>query len=319
MIASQALAVVLSLVGPPAGGEWGILVMAHGGDAEWNRDVAAVVEPIKQRYPTEIAFGMAQTSAIRDAVQKLEQRGIRRIAVVRMFISGSSFVPATEYILGLRSQAPTDPHVSAGYENSAAPGDCHQAQPAADAGAAAHAGHGAAHGHHMEKPEPIDTKAKFVLSRKGVADSPLIDEILYDRVRALSVEPAKESVLLLAHGPAEDQENEQWLANMQRRIDALKAHGPFREVRCETLREDWPERRAAAEKRIREYVQAANRDGGRCIVIPFRVAGFGPYKEVLEGFDYVADGRGFCPHPNMTRWIEETAKELFAQPGAGTD
>ena len=87
--------------------------------------------------------------------------------------------------------------------------------------------------------------------------------------------------------------------------------GPFRHVQCETLREDWPERRAEAERRIRAYVKAASRDGGRAIVVPFRIAGFGPYRRVLDGLDYVADGRGFCPHPNMTRWVEVTAEECF--------
>ncbi len=48
-------------------------------------------------------------------------------------------------------------------------------------------------------------------------------------------------------------------------------------------------------------------------LIPFRIAGFGPYAKVLEGLEYVADGRGFCPHPNMTRWIEQTARACLSQ------
>jgi len=299
----------------------GILIMAHGGDPKWNNDVEAVVEPIRSRYPTEIAFGMAQTSSIGDAVRKLEERGVREIAVVRMFVSGDSFVPATEYILGLRDVPPLDPLASRGNEHikpepAQALAAAHIVSLGASQGAhAEHAGHGAhgdAHaGHCMEPPHPIQSSSKISLSYEGVGESPLIDEILRDRVKSLSVDPAQESILILAHGPGDDTENERWLANMNRRVQQLGMVGPFREIRCETLREDWPDRRQAAERRIRDFVEKAGQSGGRCLVVPFRVAGFGPYKEVLAGLDHVADERGFCPHPNMTKWIEQTAKKCW--------
>jgi hypothetical protein len=288
----------LALLFLPVSPDQGILVMAHGGDEAWNRDVEAVVAPLKDRYPVEIAFGMARTSTLREAVERLEQKGVRRIAVVRMFISGESFLPETEYILGLRTEPPAAP------ASAAAP---HGAVPAAPP--SAHGDHG---DHCAEAPQPIASKCTFVLSQQGVADSALVDEILLERANALSKTPSRESVLLLAHGPADDAENERWLAKMEKRARGISQAGGFREVRCETLREDWPEKRAVSEKRIREFVQQHSRNGGRVIVIPFRVAGFGPYKEVLEGLEYVSDGRGFCPHPNMTTWIEQAAHRCFA-------
>jgi len=163
----------------------------------------------------------------------------------------------------------------------------------------------------MEPPSPIRPRAEILISRSGVAGSPFVDDILADRARALSIDPTRECVLLLAHGPGDDGENERWLANMNRRADRLREVGPFLDIRCETLREDWPDRREAAEARIREYVRGRSAEGARVIVIPFRVAGFGPYAEVLGGLEYVSDGRGFCPHPNMSRWIDETARSLL--------
>jgi len=279
----------LALVAGCVDAQRGVLVMAHGGEPEWNQAVEEVVAPLRRKYPTEIAFGMADSSTMRAAVQRLECRGVREIAVVRMFISADSFLPETEYILGVRPERPA-------------------------VMLAAHAEH-ALHAHPMDPPTPIQTKASLVISRQGVAESPLIDAILVERVHALSTNPAEESVLLLAHGPGDDAENSRWLANMQRRVKRLRELGPFREVRCETLREDWPEKRAAAEQRIRQYVEEGSQRGRRVIVVPFRVAGFGPYAEVLQGLNYVADGRGFCPHPNMTRWLERAARECFETPG----
>lgn len=259
----------------------GILVMAHGGDGAWDQDVNAVVEPLRAKYPIEIAFGMARTSTLREAVARLERRGVERIAVVRMFISGESFLPETEYILGRRAEAP------------------------------AHAPTNGEHDHCMERPEPIPIQASIHLSREGVADSPLVDEILLERAMALSTNPKQEFVLFLAHGPGDDRENERWLERMRQRSRAVGELGGFKEVRCETLREDWPDKRELAEKRIRAFVESVTKEGGRVIVIPFRIAGFGPYEDVLEGLSYVADGRGFCPHPNLTRWIEKTAIGCF--------
>ena len=269
-------------IGGCAAPKSGILVMAHGGSAAWNENIEAAVAPLQDKYPTEIAFGMARTSTIRDAVQRLEKRGVRRIAVVRMFMSGDSFLETTEYILGKRDSLPGAHHGSGGG------------------------------GHHMEAPKQITTHASLVVSRGGVGESPLVDQILADRVKALSTNPSEESVLILAHGPRDEAENERWLANMRLRAQEVHELGAFRHVQCETLREDWPERRAEAERRIKAYVEAGGRDGGRVIVVPFRIGGFGPYRKILDGLDYVADERAFCPHPNMTRWIEQTAEECLA-------
>lgn len=269
----------------------GILLMAHGGDDAWNGAVETTVAPLRSKYPTEIAFGMARSSTIRNAVQRLEEQGVRRIAVVRMFISADSFLERTEDILGL-GDAPPEVQRASGH--------------------AQHETHEESSGsHQMEAPERISAKSSFVLSRAGVAESSLIDEILVDRVRALSTDPGRESVLILAHGPGDEAENERWLAHMRQRAQRIHEIGPFRHVECETLREDWSGRRAEAERRIRQYVESAARDGGRVIVVPFRVAGFGPYKKVLAGLNYVADGRGFCPHSHMTQWIEQTARACF--------
>jgi len=281
--------------------DWGVLVMAHGGSDAWDQAVEDTVAPLLARFPIEIAFGMAKTSTLRDAARRLETQGVKHVAVVRMFISGDSFLEPTEYILGLRDTLPDKKNIHhAGHHKGAHDGhDMH-----------ARGSHGG--GHHMEPPEPIKTELDFVLSWRGVGESPLVDEILVDRVKDLSSDPNKESVLILAHGPADEAENERWLANMRLRAQKLHNIGPFRHIECETLREDWPVRRTEAERRIRTYVKNAARDGGRCIVVPFRVGGFGPYRKVLEGLEYAADGRPFCPHPNMTRWIEATARECFS-------
>jgi hypothetical protein len=120
--------------------------------------------------------------------------------------------------------------------------------------------------------------------------------------------------LILAHGPGDDGENARWLAKLDARAAAIRARAPFRRVQVETLREDWPEKRREAEARIRAFVTRASEDGGRAIVIPFRVQGFGPYADVLKGLDYAADQQGLIPHPEVTQWIEHEIDALAAGP-----
>ncbi len=297
----------------------GVLVMAHGGSQEWNQAVEQVVEPLRESYPIEIAYGMAKTSTMRAAVERLEEQGVDQIAVVRMFISGESFLDSTRVILGFEDAAGArhDGHsVHASMMPEAHSGMAHSGtdekkmdhsgmamdEPASSGG----------HGMMMEPPQPLETDASFYLSTEGVAATPLIDPILIERVQALSIDPSTESILILAHGPGDDAENERWLADMKRRVASIEdALGSFIEIRCETLREDWPGRRVEAEARIREFVRTNNEAGNRVLVIPFRVAGFGPYAKVLEGLEYTADGLGFCPHPNMTAWIDQTARKYL--------
>ena len=281
------IAMVTLLVGPvsPAIAKdddaFGVLVMAHGGRSEWNREVEAVLAPLRRDYRLEIAFGMADPATLQEAVRRLEAGGAGRIAVVRLFISGESWRERTEQILGLRPGAP---------------------RPAARE----HGGHG---GHSMALWR-IETKARFALSGEGLAAAPEMGPVLVERARALSRDPRRESVLILAHGPEDDAENERWIRQIDARADAVRDLAPFRQVRVETLREDWPEKRRASEARIRSFVEEAGRQGGRAIVIPYRVQGFGPYAQVLQGLSYVSDGRGLLPSAEVEQWVRRQAETL---------
>jgi sirohydrochlorin ferrochelatase len=263
--------------------------MAHGGTPEWDQEVLTAVEPLQGRYTIEVAFGMADPATIQEATKKLEAKGVRKIGVVRLFISGESWLERTEQILGLREGAPPRP------------------APAADPHAG-HAGHGG--GHHNMDLWRAETAASFALTTQGLAEAPGMGAIMADRARALSRDAAKEDVLILAHGPGDDAENARWMAMINQRADAVRQALPFRRVEVMTLREDWPDKRPAAEQRIKAFVKAAKAEGGTAIVLPFRLQGFGPYAEVLEGLDYVSDGHGLLPHKNVTRWIEEQIKGL---------
>lgn len=265
--------------------QFGVLVMAHGGRSEWNREVEAMLAPLRQDYPLEIAFGMADPVTMQEAVRRLEAQGVGRIAVVRLFISGESWRERTEQILGIRPGAPPKPATQAS------------------------GGHGEHGGHSMDLWR-IETSASFALSSEGLAAAPEMGSVLADRVRALSRDPRGESVLILAHGPEDDAENQRWIRQIDARADKVRDLAPFRQVRVETLREDWPETRKTSEARIRSFVEEANREGGHAIIIPYRIQGFGPYADVLRGLSYVSDGRGLLPSAKVEQWVRRQVEAL---------
>ncbi len=272
----------------------GILVMAHGGDVDWNAAIVDAVAPLRDYTPVVVAFGMADRDSLQAAVAQLETESVTRIAIVRLFISAEAFRHQTEYLFGLRGDPPKE-----------------FIQHESHSGGNPHAGHAV----NSAIPPPIRKKAAIILSQRGLCDSPRIGEILAERALALSVSPETESVLILAHGYGDDGENSLLLSKMEGLANKVRDLRIFRTVQAGALREDWKEKRAEAEKQIREFVEHGNQDTGRVLVVPFRVFGFGPYRDVLKGLQYVADGRGFLPHPKVTEWIKREAMDCFMRAG----
>ncbi|MEX0964129.1 MAG: hypothetical protein WDZ52_08855 [Pseudohongiellaceae bacterium] len=161
--------------------------------------------------------------------------------------------------------------------------------------------------------DKIDTVIQFHLSAEGLAEAEEMDQVLLSRVRAMSVKPDSEVVVVIAHGPATDEEDRRWISEISERTELLARELQVGDVRVFTLREDWEEKREGAEELIRNYIQSAAADGLTVIVVPFRVQGFGPYAEVLRGLNYRADQLGLTPHTNVTQWIQNQADALHAQ------
>lgn len=266
---------------------FGVLVMAHGGSSQWNEGVLQSLSPLQAQYPIEVAFGMADAHSLQQAVSRLETQGVTDIGVVRLFISGESWYERTRQILGMDPGAPA--RVNA---------DSHSM----------HHGDGS-HGMRMEFWQ-VDSKARFAMTQDGLADAREMADVLFTRAANLSQNPAQEDVVVLAHGPGDDAENQRWIEKISARSARLRNEGGFHDVFVTTLREDWPEKREAAQQELRAYIAASEANGRQVLVIPYRVHGFGPYEDVLEGLMYRADGTGLVPHPAVTRWVASQAALL---------
>lgn len=283
------LFVLLAVPLRAAAASYGILLLAHGGDASWNGEIEKLRGRVDAKVPTETALGMADVASLQAAVDRLEKRGVSRVVAVPLFVqSRSEVLDQTRYALGLSDKPSAS--LKAAYERMAA----------------MHAGHGAHHGHSMEfSTKQVAARAPLAMSL-ALDDHKLVARILAERAKSLSKKPADESLVLVAHGPVDDAAMPAWRGTTASLCAAIK--GRFKSCSFGLLRDDAaPEIRAAAVAEIREKVSAAE---GKAIVLPVLIARGGIEKKIerdLKGLEYAWDGKTLMPHSGFDAWVLERA------------
>lgn len=276
-----ALGITLAVIIPRASAEErvGVLVIAHGGNSQWDATVRKTVRQANLEMPTDVAFGMAmhrhELREFQDAVNKLQRKGLSRLVVIPLLVSSHSEVYRQyEYVLGLRKEA--------------------------------------------EWPEvqPLEIAVPVVLGR-GLDESDVVAEVLLERAKTLSRGGDRETVILVAHGPVADADNERWLAAMQPLAQHIKEAGQFHDVLATTIRDDAPEAvREQATQALRDLVRAHG-EAGRVLVVPVLLARGGIERKIpkiLSGLTCVYRGETLLPHPKVAEWIAQQAQRLAVEP-----
>ncbi|MBI4374846.1 MAG: hypothetical protein HY549_00190 [Elusimicrobia bacterium] len=264
----------------------GVLLLAHGGQARWNKDVAAVRDGLDRNWPAEVAFGMADVAQIQAAIDRLEKRGVDRVIAVPLFVNSSSEVMEhTRYVLGLKREP---------------------SQILRDA-MAFHSAH--MHGHRFSLGQ-VSTDLPILLTA-ALDDHPLIGDILAERAKTLSRDPSRETVILVGHGPVDDKADPVWLSTMESLAKRVGSKAGFKAAFAATIRDDSPaEVKERASVALRKMVAEASKDG-EAIVVPLLIARGGiesRISRILKGQRYRWDGSTLLPHPNVERWAIESVK-----------
>ncbi|MFO7444723.1 MAG: CbiX/SirB N-terminal domain-containing protein [Ignavibacteriaceae bacterium] len=275
----------------------GLLILAHGGHSSWDETVTQAVKPLKEKYAVEIAFGMADPKTMQAGINKLEAQGVNTIVVTQLFISSySPIIRQNEYLLGLRDELADEPMIMD------------------------HSGfsHGNNHADMQNTPnvelKPLNIKSKILLT-EPLNDHPLVVEILSERVKELSKSPVKETVILVAHGPNDEEDNRMWVSTLDNIADKLRAKytgtNSFKNIFCMTVRDDAAkEIYEAAKENLRNIVRQASKDG-KAIVVPVLLSQGGIEKGIvkrLEGLEYEWSGKTLLPHENITKFIETSVE-----------
>ena len=277
----------------------GILLLAHGGSAEWNARVTDLAARADKRKPTEVAFGMATRATIQAAVDRLIARGVTEIVAVPLFVSSwSSVITSTEYLLGQRTDAPAALATYANM-NHAPP------SPTATSGSAS-AGHDGHNNMATDGTIPVTSSVPIRMTR-ALNDHPIVAEILASRARAISQHPTDEALVIVAHGPNEDEDNGRWLADMASLVNRIRSTERFVSIDYLTLRDDAPKPvRDQATAELRSVVLKRSQEGRRVLMVPLLIS-FGGIdrglRERLEGLTYTMAETALMPDDRLVAWV----------------
>lgn len=132
-------------------------------------------------------------------------------------------------------------------------------------------------------------------------------------MRSVSTDPKAESVILVAHGPNGDADNERWLACLKAHATYMQQSNGFRRVDFITLRDDAPKAvRDAATAALREKVRTASMDT-RALIVPVLISVGHVQSEIgkrLEGLAFKMSASGISEHPLAAEWIREQAARV---------
>ncbi len=275
------LALLFLCASVPARGEDALLVVAHGArHGEWNQRVARLVEQVNWPGPVGVAFLM----------EAPPEHALDTVAA-RLDQAGVERIVVVPLLLSSFSGHYEELRYYVG-QRAEPPEHVHYA--------------------------PLHTRAKLVLT-PAMDDHPLVSQILADQVRPLIAEPSRESVVLVAHGPNEEDDNQRWLERLGRHARPLRETYGFQRVEVVTLRDDAPKAvRDAATEHLRATVQAAAADS-RVLVVPVLIS-VGriqqQIRERLQGLDYVMSESGLAEHPLAAEWVLQQALEVRATAAA---
>ena len=265
-------------------GKVGTIVLAHGGDSLWNARVLQVASQAKTGGPVEVSFLMgpgATTARFQDAVARLESAGATRIVVVPMLVSShSGHYDQIRYLAGDSVQL--DEVMT--------------------------------HHLHMSGIERPKTRVPIVLT-PAMDDAVEMSRVLIDRALTLAKDPQDRALLIVGHGPNEAEENAEWMINLRRVADSVKAKTKFKDVRVELVRDDAPAKvRAEAVLRVRELIDLQRAVTGKeVIVVPVLVSAGTVSRDKLpadiKGTPSVYSGEPLLPHAAMSEWIARRVRE----------
>jgi hypothetical protein len=167
---------------------------------------------------------------------------------------------------------------------------------------------------YLEVPK-VTSEATFHMT-DHFGDSQLITDILYDNIKEVSKNPANEFVMIIGHGPEDDEDNVSDLEILNVHMDRIKAKNEFADVKIWNLQDDAiPPVRKSNVKRIRRWIKKADDNGQDVIVVAIAAASHGVQTHIrqdLRGLEYTFADKGMSEHPKYILWMESVIDATIA-------
>ncbi|MDJ0929293.1 MAG: hypothetical protein QNJ73_16770 [Gammaproteobacteria bacterium] len=263
------------LSAPDQQGETGVLVLIHGFGPTGDRIMSEAVQPLAGIFPTSMSAGMSMMDSAH-IQQSLDD----------LTRAGAETIVVVPMVSSKRNTL------------------IHQWQYVfgeRDRGA------------YYDAPQ-VSTAARVIMAEPP-AEHPLITQIVLDHALELSADPAKEAVIIVAHGPIHADDNQAQLEAMIPQAARIRQRGGFASVEGTTLQDDAaPDIRARNVEKLRGMIETAQADGKRVLIVTDLLAAQSIQWKIerdLIGLDYEFSAKGISMHPNFTRWYQETILEAM--------
>jgi len=159
-----------------------------------------------------------------------------------------------------------------------------------------------------------------ILFTEPPGDDPLVSEILLDYAYEISENPGQEFVIIAAHGPVFESDNDKVMAELETLAKYMREDGDFAGVAGITLQDDAPpEVRDANVAKLRGLVEAANARGEDVLVVTNLIGTRtiqAKLRKDLKGLEYKFNKKGLVAHSNFMKWMGEAIREQLERNAA---
>ena len=166
----------------------------------------------------------------------------------------------------------------------------------------------------------VETEARVVFAAPP-GDDPFVAEILVDYAGEISTDPDNEVVLIVAHGPSEDGDNQDQLKLMGNLAKIVQEDGGYSAVYAATLQDDAPaEVREANVQKLRGMVESAVAGGKEAIIVTNLMGAYtiqSKLRKDLKGLDYKFNAERPRPARQLCRVDRVTRCALKSSPTTG--
>ena len=157
----------------------------------------------------------------------------------------------------------------------------------------------------------VQTDAQILIASPP-GDDPLVAEILLDFAMEISESPAKEVVIIAAHGPTFEEDNQKVLKELDNLAQIVDEDGDFAAVMAITLQDDAPpDIRDRNVAKLRAMVEGANARDQQVLVVTNLIGTRtiqSKLRSDLKGLDYKFNKKGIVAHTNFMKWMGEAVR-----------
>lgn len=147
-------------------------------------------------------------------------------------------------------------------------------------------------------------------------DHPLVGEVLVEYAAEISENPAQEDVIIVAHGPVFEADNQRQIAMLERLADYVAERSDYNSISVATLQDDAVKEVREANIRNLRAMVSGSAAAGRDVLIITNLLGTrtvqSSLRRDLNGLDYRFNRKGLIEHDNFIKWIEESVAGVAA-------